>query len=204
MEQGASSAQGGVQSHACSRGVWPPVSLCCCVWGTRGQVKGPPPPPHSLRRAWSRVTEEFLQPTLPCLVHPGLSWASRFAGHVGCAHGTLGWFTGHSSPSSLSHHRGGGSHAGAGSSSGPRAIPSPRPVLSLCLPYQRLLHGLLTHSAITQLIAWHPLLSHRHDQKATTTTWKGDSLHPPCIPQQIMMQPPPQGIQNLARERPMN
>ena len=49
MEQGALSAQGGVQSHACSRGVWPPVSLCCCVWGTWGQVKGPPPPPHSSR-----------------------------------------------------------------------------------------------------------------------------------------------------------
>lgn len=38
----------------------------------------------------------------------------------------------------------------------------------------------MTHLAITQLIAWHPLLSHRHDQKATTTS-EGDSLRPPCI-----------------------
>lgn len=70
-------------------------------------------------------------------------------------------------------------------------------------PRWKPLHGLLTHLAVTQLIAWSPLLSHRHDQKAATTS-EGGSLSPHCNPQQTTMQPPPQGNQKLARKRPMN
>lgn len=89
---------------------------------------------------------------------------------------------------------------GAAQGQGPPLPPS----LSLpSIPTLEALHGLLTHLAVTQLIAWPPLLSHRHDQKAATTL-EGGSLSPHCNPQQTTMQPPPQGNQKLARKRPMN
>lgn len=68
---------------------------------------------------------------------------------------------------------------GLAAAQGPGPSLSPA-ILDLCPPRWRPLHDLLRRLAITQLIAWHPLLSHRCDRKATTTS-EGDSLRAPGI-----------------------
>lgn len=60
----------------------------------------------------------------------------------------------------------------------------------------------LTHSAITQLITQHHLLSHRHDQKATTTLEGPASILVAFLSRSWYN--PTQDTQNLARKRPMN
>lgn len=57
---------------------------------------------------------------------------------------------------------------------------------------------MLTHSAFTQLGTQQPLLSHRHDQKATTTSEGG--LHSHCIPHDHSEAPTPKFSKKEAQE----